>query len=143
MAVGNSGGADDFIQAPDGAGSAITNGVSEVPNAVAEVLSDPAPGIGQTEAILGVVAVLVLAGLLLFLRNAIRKSLIAGRAAIDSANAASWAWYFALLLIGALVVAGVVGGLFASTAFLVTASLASIAGVLIAVTMMSRARRSA
>ena len=53
--------------------------------------------VGRTELILGAAAILGLAALLLFLRNAIRRSLIANRATIDSAGAAAWTWYFALL----------------------------------------------
>ena len=99
--------------------------------------------IGRTELILGVAAVLVLAGLLLFLRNAIRRSLIANRATIDSAGAAAWTWYFALLITGAMLIAGIFGGLLADTNYiLVTVGVAAV-GLVFAFVMHGKAKRSA
>lgn len=134
--------ADDFIPAP--ADSGVSTAVAAVANATTEALTTPEPPrIGQTELILGIVAVLALAGLLLLVRNAVRKSLIAARATIDSANAAAWSWYLVLLLAGALIIAGIVGRLFASGLFMAVTAATLIVGVLLAFTMTARARRSA
>jgi hypothetical protein len=137
--------ADDFIPAP--AGNALANDAAPVTNALTEVApslpSVTREGIGQTALILAAAAVIVLAGLLVLLRNAIRRSLIAGRSTMDSANAAAWAWYFVLLLFGALVVAGIAGHLFDSMAFIGITAAVLVLGVIFSVMMTSRARRSA
>lgn len=111
-------------------------------NTIAEL--PPVPdSFGRTEMILGAAAILVLAALLLFLRNAIRRSLIANRATIDSAGAAAWTWYFALLITGAMLIAGILGGFLSDTTYvLVTFGVAAV-GLLFAWVMHSKAKRSA
>lgn len=140
--------ADDFNIPPPS-----DNGVAPAPetniapdigfNTATEALPPIPNPIGRTELILGAAAILALAALLMFLRNAIRRSLIANRATIDSAGAAAWTWYFALLIIGAMVISGIIGGLFGDTTYvLVTAGVAAI-GLLFAIVMHGKAKRSA
>ena len=99
--------------------------------------------VGRTELILGAAGIVALAVLLLFLRNAIRRSLIANRATIDSAGAAAWTWYFALLITGAMVIAGIIGGLFGDTTFVLITSGVAVVGLLFAIVMHGKAKRSA
>jgi len=99
--------------------------------------------VGRTELILGATGILVLAVLLMFLRNAIRRSLIANRATIDSAGAAAWTWYFALLVIGAMVIAGIIGGLFGDTTYVLITVGVAVVGLLFAIVMHGKAKRSA
>jgi hypothetical protein len=111
-------------------------------NTIAE-LPPVGDSFGRTEMILGAAAILVLAALLLFLRNAIRRSLIANRATIDSAGAAAWTWYFALLITGAMLIAGILGGFLSDTNYvLVTLGVAAV-GLLFAWVMHGKAKRSA
>lgn len=147
MSISNNAGApaDDFIPAPDGAaqanaGAQATNALTEVAPALPPVARN---GVGQTTLILSAAAIIVLAGLLLLLRNAIRRSLIAGRATMDSANAAAWTWYVVLLLFGILMVAGIAGHLFDSMAFIGITVAVLVIGLVSALMMTSRARRSA
>jgi uncharacterized membrane protein len=112
-------------------------------NTVTEVPAIPAESFGRTEMILGGAAILVLAGLLLFLRNAIRRSLIANRATIDAAGAAAWTWYFALLITGTLLIVGVLGGLLAEMSYILVTVGVAVIGLLFAYVMHNKARRSA
>lgn len=137
---------DDFnIPPPSDAGNApapVTNTVPENGFSTTEppVVLNP---IGRTELILGAAGILALAALLMFLRSAIRRSLIANRATIDSAGAAAWTWYFALLITGAMVIAGIIGGLFGTTSYvLITVGVAAV-GLLFAIVMHGKAKRSA
>ena len=98
--------------------------------------------IGQTALIIGAAAIITFALLLLFLRNAIRRSLIASRATMDSAATASWTWYFVLLVFVILVVVGLVGSLFGSLAFIGLTVGVLVIGIVIALMMTSKARRS-
>lgn len=102
----------------------------------------PGEGIGQTALIIGGAVIIAFAVLLLFLRNAIRRSLIAGRATMDSASTASWTWYFVLLVFVILVVVGLVGSLFGSLAYIGLTVGVVLVGVVIALLMTSKARRS-
>jgi hypothetical protein len=137
--------ADDFIPAPGGeTPSAADNSATTAP--VTDIDSAPITveeGVGQTELILALVGVLALAGLLLLLKNAVRKSLIASRATMDAANAAAWSWYVTLLAIGALVIAGIVGDLFADPLYLALTVGVLLVGLFLSFRMTSRAKRSA
>lgn len=103
----------------------------------------PEDSVGRTEMILGAAAILVLAGLLLFLRNAIRRSLIAHRATIDSAGAAAWTWYFAVLITGAMLIAGVIGGLLTDMTYVLVTLGVGLVGLVFALVMHGKAKRSA
>lgn len=145
-AANNAAAADDFIPAPEG--ETATPAESPGTGTLAGNASELPPveigeGIGQTELILSLVAVLVLAGLLFILKNVIRRSLIAGRATIDSANAAAWSWYISLLGFAALVVAGIAADLFGSIEYILLTAAVLLIGVLISLKMTSRAKRSA
>lgn len=148
MQDGNSSGsgADDFIPAPGG--SADNGSVAPTTTGTLDNGSDTRPAaaplaIGQTALILSVVAFLVLAGLLLIVKTSIRRSLIGGRATIDTADAAGWSWYVSLLLFGGLVIAGIAGGLFSSTIYIALTAAVLIIGSLVSFNMIARARRSA
>ena len=137
--------ADDFIPAPGGEAPATAEN-SATSTAPSEINIAPITvdeGVGQTELILALVGVLALAGLLLLLKNAVRKSLIAGRATMDSANTAGWTWYVALLAFGALVIAGIVGDLFGDPLYLALSVGVLLVGLFLAMRMTSRAKRSA
>ena len=135
--------ADDFVPAPEGQSTAAQNDMNAALEIPAELPALPeAARVGQTELILSAVAVLVAAGLLMFLKNAIRRTLISSRASIDRANAAAWVWYVVLLLLIILVIAGVVGDLFSSIPYIVLSAAMLIVGVVIAAKMTSSARRS-
>lgn len=99
--------------------------------------------LGRTEMILTAAAILVLAGLLLFLRNAIRRSLIANRATIDSAGAAAWTWYFALLITAAMLIAGIVTGLVTDMTYVLVTLGVAVVGLIFALVMHGKAKRSA
>lgn len=137
--------ADDFIPAPGGEtppvadNAAATTSPSDINIAPITVNE----GVGQTELILALVGVLALAGLLLLLKNAVRKSLIAGRATMDSANSAAWSWYLTLLLFGALVIAGIVGKLFGDPLYIALTAGVLLVGLFLAMRMTTRAKRSA
>lgn len=139
-------GQDDFIPAPD-ATEAPVNEAAETSVAVDNMAGlgpiEINSGIGQTELILAFAALAALAGLLLILKNVIRKSLIAGRATIDAASAAGWTWYLSLLIFGALIIAGIAGGLFDSNYYIGLTAAVLVVGVLTSLMMTSRARRSA
>jgi hypothetical protein len=144
---GNGGGGDDFIPAPDGEAATATDAPADT-GTILENAGDLPPveintGIGQTELILALVALLALAGLLFILKNVIRKSLISGRATIDSANAAGWSWYLTLLGFGALVIAGIAGDLFSSVEYIGLTVAVLVVGLLISMKMTSRAKRTA
>lgn len=138
---------DDFdIPAPSGESNATVpeaNAADSGFNVLTEAPSIPEEALGRTEMILGAAAILILAGLLLLLRNAIRRSLIASRATIDSAGAAAWTWYFALLITGAMLIAGIITGLLTDTTYvLVTLGVAAV-GIMFALVMHGKAKRSA
>jgi hypothetical protein len=99
--------------------------------------------VGRTELIIGAAGIIALAALLLFLRHAIRRSLIANRATIDSAGAAAWTWYFALLITGAMVISGIIGGLFGDTTYVLVTVGVAVVGLLFAIVMHGKAKRSA
>lgn len=139
--------ADDFVPAPDASASGTVSnredmaGTLDNAGALAPIKVDA--GVGQTAMILSLVAFLVVAGLLLLVRSAVRKSLIAGRATIDSANAASWSWYGTLLLFTGLLIGGIVGKLFTLTSYVGLTVGVLLLGVGLSATLTSRARRSA
>jgi hypothetical protein len=144
--MANTSSGDDFTAAPGGT-SETPAPAPEASTAAEETASNFEPiriehNVGQTELVIAVVAVVVFAGLLIFAKNAIRRSLIANRATIDTAGAAAWAWYVVILLIFTLVVAGIVAKLFESVAFLVGAAAIIVVGAAIAAMMSSKARRS-
>ena len=124
--------------APD-ANAAADNGF----NFAAEPLALPEAGVGRTELILGAAGIVALAVLLIFLRNAIRRSLIANRATMDSAGAAAWTWYFALLITGAMVIAGIIGGLFGNMTYVLILVGVAVIGLVFALVMHGKAKRSA
>lgn len=137
---------DDFdIPAPSDGSNATApeaNVADSGFNVLTEAPSIPEEALGRTEMILGAAAILILAGLLLLLRNAIRRSLIASRATIDSAGAAAWTWYFALLITGAMLIAGIITGLLTDTTYvLVTLGVAAV-GIMFALVMQGKAKRS-
>lgn len=139
---------DDFIPPPSDSGNTVAPDTNAAVNNGFDFTTEPPPalpeaGVGRTELILGAAGILALAVLLIFLRNAIRRSLIANRATMDSAGAAAWTWYFALLITGAMVIAGVIGGLFGDmTYILVLVGVAAI-GLVFALVMHGKAKRSA
>ena len=134
---------DDFVPAPEGQTPPEQNDAAAATELPAELPALPeAGGIGQTELILSALAVLVTAGLIIFLNNAIRRSLIASRASMDRANAAAWAWYVLLLVLVILVIAGVVGDLFNSMFYIGLTAAVLVIGIVIAAKMTSSARRS-
>lgn len=148
MTTANSGAAaapaDDFIPAPGGeVPPAADNGATNMPSEVNIAPITVEQGIGQTELILALVGVLALSGLLLLLKNAVRKSLIAGRATMDSASSAAWSWYLTLLLFGALVIAGIVGDLLGDPLYLALTAGVLIVGLFLSMRMTTRAKRSA
>jgi hypothetical protein len=134
---------DDFIPAPQGEQPGDANQATTLEPEPSPVPLPEPTQVGQTELILATVAVLFAAGLLWFLKAAIRRSLIASRATLDRANAAAWVWYIVLLLLVVLVVVGVVAGLFDSMTFLGLTAAVLVIGLAIAANMTSRARRSA
>ena len=146
---GNSTGAagDDFVPAPDAISgtapkaAAVSAGVIDNRGDVVPITLDA--GVGQTALILSLAAFLVLAVILLFVRSAIRRSLIAARATIDAASAASWAWYVTLLIFGGLLIGGIVGHLFALVSYLFLTVGVLVVGSGASAMMTSRARRSA
>ncbi|MBV9930660.1 MAG: hypothetical protein JO013_06925 [Alphaproteobacteria bacterium] len=147
MQVANTGASsgDDFIPAPDAANGATPAATNA---STLNTSGDLAPiavehGLGTTALILALAALLALGGLLLIVRGVIRKSLIASRATIDSANAAAWTWYLSLLLFGALVIAGIAGGLFGYSYYIGLTVAVLVIGVVISMMMTSRARRTA
>lgn len=137
--------ADDFIPAPGGETPPATDdtATTTVPDIDIAPITVEDGGVGQTELILALVGVLALAGLLLLLKNAVRKSLIAGRATMDAANAAAWSWYLTLLAFGALVIGGIVGDLLGDPLYLALTAGVLIVGLFLSMRMMSRAKRSA
>jgi hypothetical protein len=144
MTTANTGvAADDFIPAPDAGEEAPAETNAGTADPIGMQPIDASEGIGQTELILALVGVLALAGLLLLVKTSVRKSLIASRATIDAANAAGWSWYAALLAFGALVIAGIAGGLFGDPVFIALTLGVLIVGLLIALRMTARARKSA
>jgi hypothetical protein len=140
-------GADDFIPAPadGGAQSAPTptTNVTVQPDSSEPIgpLVTIESGVGQTGLILAAAALLILGGLLLLLRNSIRRSLIASRASLDSANTASWTWYFVLLAVGILVIVGVTTGMLVTALFAGATIAVAVIGCLIAMAMSSRAKQ--
>ena len=148
MTTANSGAAapaDDFIPAPGGeAPPAADNAATTTPATDIDIAPITVEdGIGQTELILALVGVLALAGLLLLLKNAVRRSLIASRATMDAANAAAWSWYLTLLAFGALVIAGIVGDLFGDPLYLALTVGVLLVGLFLSFRMTSRAKRTA
>ncbi|HEX8444063.1 MAG TPA: hypothetical protein VF631_10510 [Allosphingosinicella sp.] len=147
MSTANSGAAapDDFIPAPGGQAppAAENTATTTTPTDINIAPITIEEGVGQTELILALVGVLALAGLLLLLKNAVRRSLIAGRATMDSANAAAWSWYLTLLIFGALVIAGIVGDLFGDPLYLALTVGVLLVGLFLSFRMTSRAKRSA
>lgn len=138
------GAADDFIPAPDAAAPPPPEANAAETSALPDM--DPIQvdsGVGQTELILALVGVLALAGLLLLLKNSVRRSLIAGRATMDSANGAAWSWYLTLLAFGALVIGGIVGDLFGDPLYLALTVGVLVVGLALAMWMTGRAKRSA
>lgn len=136
---------DDFIPAPAGEASSSPSAMptGSLGDPAATGIQEQSAGLGQTGMILSILVVLALTGLLLILKNVIRKSLIASRATMDSANAAGWSWYLALLGTGALVVAGIAGNLFQSIGYVVLTGAVFVVGVIVSLMMVSRAKRSA
>ena len=138
---------DDFNIPPPDAGDNTAvpeaNAADSGFNTLTEAPQIPEESLGRTEMILGVAAFLVLAGLLLLLYNAIRRSLIANRATIDSAGAAAWTWYFALLITGAMLIAGIVTGLLTDTTYVLVTSGVAAVGLIFAIVMHGKAKRSA
>jgi hypothetical protein len=138
--------ADDFNIPPpsdNGTGPAPEANAADTGFNVSAELPPVLNPVGRTEMILGAAGILALAALLLFLRNAIRRSLIANRATIDSAGAAAWTWYFALLVTGAMVIAGIIGGLFGDTTYVLITVGVAVVGLLFAIVMHGKAKRSA
>jgi hypothetical protein len=137
--------ADDFIPAPGGAAppTADNSAATATPTDIDIAPITIEDGLGQTELILALVGVLALAALLLLVKNAVRRSLIAARATMDTANAAGWSWYLALLAFGALVIAGIVADLFGDPLYLALTVGVLLVGLFLSFRMTSRARRSA
>ena len=139
--------ADDFVPAPGGGNASAqptptaTVGVADDHGALVPIKVDA--GIGQTAIILSLVVFLVLAAVLLFVRSAIRRSLIASRAPLEAAGAAAWAWYATLLAFGALLIGGIVGHLFALTSYVLLTLAIGIVGAAVSAMLTSRARRAA
>lgn len=138
---------DDFNIPPpsegDNAAAPEANAADNGFTTLTEAPPIPEESLGRTEMILTAAAILLLAGLLLFLRNAIRRSLIANRATIDSAGAAAWTWYFALLITGAMLIAGTVTGLMTDMTYVLVTVGVAVVGLMFAMVMHGKARRSA
>jgi hypothetical protein len=144
---GNPPSADDFIPAPseEAASTEITDSQSSSASTL-DPSGLPAPliidnGISQTSLIIAAAAFLVLAGLLLLLRNAVRRSLISARAPIEAANTASWIWYLVLLATGTLVIAGITAGLFSSMLYVGVTIAVALGGIAVAAAMTSKAKQ--
>lgn len=138
---------DDFAIPPpsdgDNAAAPEANAADSGFNTLTEAPAIAEEAFGRTEMILTAAAILVLAGLLLLLRNAIRRSLIANRATIDSAGAAAWTWYFALLATGAMLAAGIITGLITDMTFVLVLLAVAVVGLMFAMIMHGKAKRSA
>lgn len=139
---------DDFVPAPGGGNvgspfaspTATAAGTVDDRGGLVPIKVDA--GIGQTALILSLVVFLVLAVVLLFVRGAIRRSLIASRAPLEAAGSASWCWYVSLLLLGGLLIGGVVGHLFALVSYVVLTVAVAAVGIGLSSMLTSRARRA-
>jgi len=134
----------DFIPAPAASDNTVvaSNGTGSSTASPNVNVSVGAPGLGTTQLILAAVILLVAAGVFYFVRNGIRNALTSARATVEAANFAASLWYVFLLLLTAILVFGLLGGFFKTTAFLIGAAVFVLLFLAVCAVVTSNARKT-
>lgn len=137
---------DDFIPAPASPAAPAASDASQTattapaPPAVEPEPTTPTTGSGLL-LIIALVIVLVLTGVLLFVRSGIKNALISSKVPLDAANFAATLWYGFLLLLSALLSFGLVGGLFATGNYIAVTVGVAVVGLIVCIIATGGAQR--